>query len=187
MNKIFIYLSFLLLPFLAKSQTTGVESSIYGMQTGFLGAWVYNELRLSNEIALRTEVGLDAGIFKNSFRNRVGFVLIPVINLEPRWYYNLNRRTDKSKMTANNTGNFLSLKGSFNPNLFAISDREVGNVIPSLALIPTWGIRRHIGSHFNYETGIGFGYQHIFAKSVGYLEDRGEFAINLHLRLGYSF
>lgn len=187
MNKILFSLSFLLLPFIATSQNSGVEPSIYGVQTGLLGGWVYNELRLSNEIALRTEIGLDARLSNSFFRNGEGFILFPVLNLEPRWYYNLNKRMNKSRKTANNTGNFLSLKGSFTPNLFAISDREIENVIPNLAVIPSWGIRRHIGNHFNYETGIGFVYNYIFAKSVGYLENREEFGINLHLRLGYSF
>lgn len=187
MNKTFIALSFLLLPFFAKSQTVSVESSIYGIQTGFLGAWVYNETRLSNEIALRTEIGLDAHIFNNSFMDRTGFILTPTINLEPRWYYNLNRRVRKSKSIGNNSGNFLSLKGTYRPDLFTVSNYENISVIPNLLVVPTWGIRRHIGRHFNYEAGIGVGYNYIFTKSAGYLENREELAVNLHLRIGYSF
>lgn len=38
-----------------------VEKSIFGVQTGILGLWVHNESRLTNSIALRTEVGLDVG------------------------------------------------------------------------------------------------------------------------------
>lgn len=187
MYRIFIALSFLLLPLLASAQTSSVESSIYGVQTGFLGAWVYNESKLSDEIALRTELGLDAHIFASSFLNRTGFILAPTINLEPRWYYNLNKRVNKSRRTANNSGNFLSLKGTYRPNLFTISNYENTYVIPNISVIPTWGIRRHIGRHFNYEAGIGIGYNYIFAKSVGYLENRDEAALNLHLRIGYSF
>lgn len=50
-----------------------------------------------------------------------------------------------------------------------------------------WGIRRNLGNHFNYETGIGLGYRYIFAKSAGFLENKSEAALNLHLRLGYRF
>ena len=56
-----------------------------------------------------------------------------------------------------------------------------------ISLIPTWGIKRTIGNHFTFETGIGFGYRYIFAKKVGYLENEGEAVLNLHLRIGYRF
>ena len=48
----------------AKSQNTSVEKSIFGLQTGVLGIWAYNETKLSNTIALRTEIGLDFGILE---------------------------------------------------------------------------------------------------------------------------
>ncbi|MBZ9629168.1 hypothetical protein LB465_00145 [Salegentibacter sp. LM13S] len=188
MQKILLILAFLSLPFIGTSQTsTSVENSTYGVQTGFLGIWGYNESRLSNEIALRTEIGLDASIFGGAFLPKTGVIFVPTINLEPRWYYNLSKRENKSKRIENNSGNFLSLKGTYRPDLFTISNYDNISVIPNLSLIPTWGIRRHIGSHFNYEAGIGFGYNHIFAKSAGYAEDEGELAVNLHLRIGYSF
>ncbi|WP_344714740.1 hypothetical protein [Winogradskyella damuponensis] len=40
-----------------KCQNTSVEKSIFGLQTGVLGIWAYNEAKLSNTIALRTEHG----------------------------------------------------------------------------------------------------------------------------------
>jgi hypothetical protein len=59
--------------------------------------------------------------------------------------------------------------------------------IPDVSIIPTWGIRRNIGNHFNYETGIGVGYVRYFYKSQGFGENEGEAAVNLHLRIGYRF
>ena len=38
----------------AKAQETNVEKSTFGVQTGVLGIWAYNEAKLSNAIALRT-------------------------------------------------------------------------------------------------------------------------------------
>jgi hypothetical protein len=46
-----------------QKKDVSVEKSIFGIQTGLLGIWVHNEMRLTNEIALRTELGLDSGIF----------------------------------------------------------------------------------------------------------------------------
>lgn len=62
--------------FIAKSQNTSVEESTYGIQTGVLGVWFHNETKLSNQIAFRSEVGLDSGIFGGSFYEEVGFLMV---------------------------------------------------------------------------------------------------------------
>ena len=60
-------------------------------------------------------------------------------------------------------------------------------VADQISIIPTWGIRRNIGNHFTYETGIGIGYLYYFAKDAGYAENESDVAVNLHLRIGYRF
>lgn len=97
MKKIFLTLIFCGLTFMTKAQNASVEKSIYGIQTGFLGVWVHNESKLSNSIALRTELGFDSGIWGGDFYDKTGFLMTPVITAEPRWYYNLNKRESKSK------------------------------------------------------------------------------------------
>lgn len=187
MKKILLTLTFCGLTFMAKSQTTSVEQSTFGIQTGLLGIWVHNEARLSSQITLRSEVGFDSGIWGGDFYEKTGFLLTPVITLEPRWYYNLNKRESKSKRIDGNSGNFIALKTSYHPDWFVISNYDDIQIISDISIIPTWGIRRHIGDHFTYETGIGIGYRYIFAKSAGYSEDESEAALNLHLRIGYRF
>jgi hypothetical protein len=141
---------------------------------------------LSNTIALRSEVGLDAGILFTDFEGRSGFLLAPVLTLEPRFYYNLNKRSSKSKDISNNSGTFISLKTSYYPDWFVISDYE-NDIISDISFIPTWGIRRNIGTHFNYEAGAGVGYRYVFAKGAGYDSNKSEAIGNLHLRIGYVF
>tara|TARA_B100001057_G_C22486133_1_gene808360 strand:+ start:266 stop:460 length:195 start_codon:yes stop_codon:yes gene_type:complete len=63
MKKILLNLTFCGLTFMAKSQDASVEKSTFGMQTGVLGVWAYKETKLSNQIALRTEIGMDAGFW----------------------------------------------------------------------------------------------------------------------------
>ena len=59
-----IYGAFFLLVFQSNySQNNGVEKSIFNIQTGVLGSWLNNETKISNKFALRSEIGLDAGIF----------------------------------------------------------------------------------------------------------------------------
>ena len=60
-------------------------------------------------------------------------------------------------------------------------------IVNQVSIIPTWGIKRNIGKHFTYETGIGLGYRYYFAKSEGYAKNESSGALNLHLRVGYRF
>lgn len=171
----------------AQNDTDGVEKSVFGIQTGFLGVWVHNESRLSNSIALRSEIGLDTGISGGDVYGDVSVFYGPVITLEPRWYYNLDKRKSKSKRTDGNSGNFISIKTSYHPDWFTINKPNNVIFLSDISIVPTWGIRRNIGKHFNYETGIGVGYAHVFKKDNVVLHDDPDVAVNLHLRIGYRF
>jgi len=185
--KHYLAIAFILFSFLGKAQNASVEKSVYGIQTGLLGIWGNNETKLTTCIALRSEIGFDSGIWGDSYSDNTGFLMVPVLTLEPRLYYNLQKRLTKKHKTDNNSGNFLSLKTSFHPDWFAISNYDNLSVVSDISIIPTWGIRRQIGQHINFETGIGLGYRYLFAKQAGYAEDEGEVALNLHLRFGYTF
>jgi len=187
MKTILLLLSFCGLTTVTKSQTASVEQSTNGIQTGILGIWVHRETKLSNQIALRAEIGMDAGFWGGSIYPQNGYLMTPVIRLEPRWYYNLNKRISKSRNISGNGGNFLTLQTSYNPNWFVISNYDNAEVADQISIIPTWGIKRNIGNHFTYETGFGIGFRYFFAKSAGYIENEVEAALNFHLRIGYRF
>lgn len=188
MKKVLITLTLCGLTLFAKSQNTSVEKSTFGIQTGVLGIWVYNEIRLSNSIALRTELGSDFGIWETTFYDDYDspFIQTPVVVLEPRFYYNLKRRQEKSKRIDGNSGDFIAIKTSFHPE-FALFNRDNAPVVTDFSIIPTWGIRRNLGKHFNYEAGLGAGYTHTFAKRAGYAENKSGLELNMHLRIGYRF
>lgn len=190
MNKIF--LTFMLMGlslnlFAQQNSTPSLEKSVFGIQTGWLGLWGYNESRLSNTIALRSELGFDGGFWSGIVYEKDGFIMAPVIIAEPRLYYNLRKRVEKSRSIENNSGNFVALKLRYHPDWFAISNYEGANVVSDISIIPTWGIRRHIGKHFNYEVGAGLGYRYFFAKSAGYSQNESDAAFDLRLRIGYTF
>jgi len=187
MKKILITLLLFGLTFGVKSQNASVEKSTFGIQTGYLGVWIHNEFRLSNQLTLRSELGVDTSIWEGDFYSKTGFFFAPVISLEPRWYYNLDRRESQSKRIDRNSANFISLKTSYHPDWFVISKYDNVNVVNDISIIPTWGIRRAIGKHLIYETAFGIGYVYYFSEDAGYLKDEGETTINLHLRIGYSF
>lgn len=162
------------------SNTASVEKSLFGVQTGLLGVWGFHEARLGNKLALRSELGLGLNLF--SFKS--DFAIFPMVVLEPRYYYNLDKRAGKQKSISKNSGNYITLSVAYAPDLFYITNNDSRtNYLPELFIAPTWGIRRHIGNNFNYEAGIGAGYVHYHNK----LPSDTNFGINVHLRIGYTF
>ncbi len=189
MKKVVLTLTLCALAIAAKSQTASVENSTFGIQTGVLGIWVYNEAKLSDAIALRTEIGFDFGIWETTYYDDYDspFLLTPVIVLEPRFYYNLKKRVEDSKRIDGNSGNFIALKMGYHPDSFVVFNTDDAPVVSDFSIIPTWGIRRNIGEHFNFEAGIGAGFSYTFAERAGYAENKAEMELNMHLRLGYKF
>lgn len=162
------------------SVESSVEKSIFGVQAGLFGAFAYNESKLSNSIALRSEIGMLAGIWGGSSYPKVGYAFYPSISVEPKYYYNLKRRLKKGKSILNNEGNYLSLKVNYNPNLFVISNYS-GEVPDHILITPSYGLRRTFGKHFEYEFSTGIGYVYNFETKNG-----GTF-LNLGFRIGYRF
>jgi len=169
---------------IVNAQDIGVEKSVFGIQTGFLGIWGHNELKLSNSFALRTEAGINLGIIGGSMMEHAEYILSPTLSLEPRYYYNLLKRSEKSKDISGNCGNFISLKTGFTPGWYYSPYSEFYSDTKFIFIAPTWGIRRNIGKSFNYELGLGFGYGYYFSPVH---VPRGQVVINPHLRIGYRF
>lgn len=188
MKKIINAIIFLLVFQTNYSQNTIIENSLFNIQTGVLGTWLNNEVKLTNNIVLRNEIGLDAGILGGKINDNTSVFLTPVINLEPRWYYNMDSRFNKNKNISNNAANFFTTSLSYHPDWFIISSKDNVNVYNQLSIIPKWGIRRNIAkSNFNYELGIGLGYRFYFLKQYGFTKNDGETALDLHIRIGYTF
>lgn len=172
---------------LGVTQNVSIEKSIFGVQIGFLGAWVQNESKLTDRLVLRSELGLELGFYENEDNKIDGVLLTPVIRVEPRWYYNLNKRNKKGKDTGLNGGNFVSLKTSLYPDLFTIPAIENLNHNTALSFLPMWGLRRKVGENFNFEFGLGVGYAHYFdQENINTITENGVI-YDLHLRFGYNF
>lgn len=186
MNKtILLFVSIFAISFSSFSQSTNqepsVEKSFFGVQAGLFGAYVYNESKLSNDIALRTELGMSMGLWDGTFYPKTGILFTPTISVEPRYYYNLKRRVKNGKNILNNSANFFSLKTSYNPDLFVISNYDNISVNNHITIIPSYGFRRNLGKNFEYEFTAGYGYGYDFK-----LKDGGGL-LNLGFRIGYRF
>lgn len=175
-------------------QNISVEKSIYGVQTGFLGAWLYNESRLSNQFALRSQVGFDfriEGVREfESFGPNDDFYGILHLSLEPRWYYNLEKRLKSGKNIVRNSGNFVALLALANLESVSFTTNDRIESLDQIRFVPKWGIRRSLGQHISYEAGFGLGYAFFLnnTERTSFFPFRDEkssdFTLDLHLRIG---
>jgi len=198
MKKLFVFL-IIALGTNANAQDGKVEKSFFGIYTGFgskVGIWANNEFRLSTSIALRSEIGLENDFLVGDHYKDTGFILQPVLTLEPRYYYNLAKRNSRGRNTANNSGNYISIKTSYHPDWFVINLPDNVTKIADLGIIPTWGIKRQIDNHFTYETALGLGYRIVYIKANstnGNIQnvdgdyERNQYIPYLHIGFGYIF
>jgi hypothetical protein len=186
MKKI-LALSFILLTLSGNgfAQDSKVEDKIYGVQAGVFGVWGNGEFQMQKNMVLRTELGFDYSfwIYGDNFL----YTVIPVVVVEPRWYYNLNKRELKGKSIENNAGSYLSLYSRIRPNWVVLSQGRIGNIYTDISIIPSWGLRRNMGKHFNFEGAAGLGYMYEFSKKSGNTPYYGGYGGHFTLRLGYTF
>ena len=171
----------------SKQSDASVEKSVFSVQTGLVGIWANNELRLSNQFALRTEIGLELLSFDYAYTDETKYGAAPSISVEPKWYYNLEKRVRKGRNIAGNSGNAFSVRINYlSPNAFLISEIENYKGVDQLNIIPKWSIRRVYGKHFIFETGFGLGPVIAIGKYAKYV-DTGDVYVDLHARIGYCF
>lgn len=138
-------------------EKASVEKSLTGIQVGLFGAELYNEVRLSDRFLLRSQIALYPSIWGGEMYNKTGFALAPALSLSPKFYYNLDKRLEMNKNIKNNSGNYVSVKIEYMPDLFVISNVNGIEVQPTFAIIPHWGLRKNFADNFNYEFRAGLG------------------------------
>ena len=170
------------------------ESSLFGVQTGAIGLWVYHEAGLTENLVLRSEIGIDMVDF---FRNDVylidpkdtggGPFFTPTLALEPRYYFNFSNRAKSGKSTVKNSATFVSIDLRYYPDWFLIVGNDNSKFAEQLAITPRIGIKRTVWEHFTYEIGFGMRlYSLLDNKDNNAVEDN-EYFLNTLLRVGYSF
>ena len=186
MKKIILTIMFCGVTIIAKSQnyTASVEKTTYGIQVGLLGIWMHNETKLNDRIVLRSELGMNT-IFISGVFIESGYLMAPEITIEPKWYYILKKGRSEQQNVSGNSGNYISLRTSYNSDIFVITNTSNHKVRSNISIIPAWGIRRSIGKHITFETGIGLKFIHFLEKNP--VNTNIELDLYLHLRIGYRF
>lgn len=195
--KNYIVLGFVLICFIAKAQDTqevekvSVEKSLNSVQLGLFSLSFQNESRLDRKITLRSEIGLMTGTSIHEYpdgHKEKSFLIVPFVNVEPRWYYSLDRRSRLKKNTKNNSSNYVSLLTSFVSTRTALVNTKDFETAPYISIIPEYGIRRSIRKHFFVEYYAGVGYRHnFFDKSYSYTYDENQTIFDIQFKFGYIF
>jgi len=107
------------------------------------------------------------------------FMVAPSIDIEPRFYYGLDRRARHGRSTRGNAGSFVSLQLKNILPMGYISN-DTMRIVGSTSLTPMWGLRRVWGEHWLFEFTAGE------TIAIGW---GGEFQHGLYanIRFGYSF
>ncbi len=168
-------------------QPASVEKSVFSVQTGLVGIWINNEIKLSNQIALRSELGVEMVSSENIMTDEIKYFGVPSISLEPKWYYNLEKRARKGKNIKGNSANSFSLRLNYlSPNLFMIAEPKNIIIADQINIIPKWTVRRLYGNHFILETGFGLGPNIPVGKHADLVKGEDVF-VDFHARIGYAF
>ncbi|MEM8899324.1 MAG: hypothetical protein AAGC85_14520 [Bacteroidota bacterium] len=168
------------------SPTPKIEKSLWGLQLGFPGAWLYYETRLKDPFSLRVEVGRTATVY--GIGNEIDLDFENTVSLESRWYYNLHKRAKKGKKTAANSSNFLAVSANYNHGdkiIFNNPRREIRT--NSLSFLVKWGIRRSLGKHFDWEASYYLGLESDLPEeisSIPFYSFPPYFTSGLQIRIG---
>lgn len=187
----------LLLASFASAQEKATD--LFNANISFIGIGVQYEKALNGNFTAVGSLDYIGGFSYSedwSGESDFDYILTTNISLEARYYYNFNRRIGKGKNTKNNSGNYLTLKGNFIPDLLTAKSDDNVTIDPQGSIILNYGLKRSFSQNFFYEfyTGLGIAlYQETYAEYLGNNEwndkkrtDTGV-ALDLGFRVGYNF
>jgi hypothetical protein len=89
----------------------------------------------------------------------INFFVEPALSLQYRLYYNLNRRNDRGKNTARNSGNYFTVinENRFTKAPLGLDDVKEAKIRPVIAGALGWGMQRNYNSRFSLDFYLGAG------------------------------
>ncbi|MGM5629586.1 hypothetical protein O2K51_01690 [Apibacter raozihei] len=163
-----------------------------------IGVGIQYEKALTEKITALGTIDYSGGFGYNynGYDEGFDYMLTTRLSLEGRYYYNFESRASKGKNTANNSGNYLSLKLTILPDWLTSSSNN-WKINPQGSLSFNYGLKRSFAKNFFYELYAGPGvsmysesnYKYNFA--LDRFEKKKETKIGAMLdygfRIGYNF
>lgn len=173
-----IFILLLTLPslttFAQHDHTTDAACSVFKLN--FLMPGVSYEQRLSRQQTLYASGYINAHLFESDF-NQYEFLLAPTLNIEFRTYYGIDRRLDRGRRTAMNTGGYLApvYIGAYS----LVSNEATREWVNRVGFV--WGMQFNYPSHFSLDFNVGFAYTFGAQSSIYY----SPVSIPVQLTLGF--
>ncbi|WP_109829310.1 hypothetical protein [Reichenbachiella versicolor] len=157
------------------AQEATIEKSITGINVGLSGLSLSQEKRFTPTFSLRLEAGTGYARMQGSN------VWYPYFAIQPRWYYNLEKRVSKTKNIRSNSGNFISTVVFYEPE--SVQKINNGTIRSGFIFLgPVWGMRRQVGKRFSFEFSLGAGWYRRFNE-----DPENVFGQYIDLNFGYNF
>lgn len=170
-----------------ETETTSINKSSYGVELGFLNAGIFYEFRIARAFSLKNEFKFSKTYLINS--SNAPFYFQPEIIVQPRWYYNLQKRHKKGNRTVNNSANFIGITGSYRPTWFSLPE-NTKYLEESVSYTVDWGLRRSFAENFHFEFIVGAGVYNIISYNKidnPSNESSSVALINIRAQIGYRF
>ncbi len=151
-------------------------------RVNFLNPAIELEIPTGQYSTFSSSLGVDyGGGYPDLTSGGSGFIYVisPFADFQHKWFYNLNKRTDKNRNTTNNSGNFVSFRLVTRGNSIAENVNRTSDF--DFAFGPTWGIQRKYGKRFHLLFDVGPQY---------YMDTKGNgniWPIMFQLNLGFDF
>lgn len=175
MKRLGIVSVFVFLTILCYSQNERVKN-VHSIKATFIGLSYSFEQSISQRSILNYEL-IAAGGFGSSIIGGDYWLIVPIIRVEPRYYYNYLKRASKGKKIINNSANYLALSADYQ---FGTSIGSNAHALGTVSIIPKWGLKRTIGNRFVFEFASGIGAYTTEIKTWNP-------TLGLDLKFGYSF
>lgn len=136
-------------PLLAKEpkhkKTNSVERNFLGgVQIGFpYGLSVFHEQIIAGNLSLKADFIYSVGFSSSGGNTELYFT--PGFSVQPRWYYNLDKRKMGGKNISGLSSNYLAVNNKF----------TIKEGFDTYQLFLGWGMRRKIHGAFHFEMGAG--------------------------------
>lgn len=141
-------------PFYAQETITANTEKVW--RVNFLNPAIELELPTGEYSTFSSAIGIGYnGGYPDLTYGGNGFIYIinPFVDIQQKWFYNLNKRISKNKTIDNNSGNFVALRFITRGNSIAENVSRTSDF--DFAVGPTWGIQRKYGENFHLLVDIG--------------------------------
>ena len=166
--------------FAQKTPTDHQLENLFKLDLGFRGIGFTYEPRLSRKMVIELSAGVGGGynISTNSFAFNWNFLnpaVYAIVN--PKFYYNRNKRFEKEKSMSRNSGNYIGMAIKYTtPSLGAVDE-----VVNTMLFNLHWGLQRPLGKRWTFNTHVGAGYAYDLSGFGGTVYPA------MDLRFGYVF